>query len=62
MNTMMALYFWLMQIFGVPVFNPALPQGVAPEDRKTEVAPPPPEDDATVVAQRQQRSFISNGF
>lgn len=63
MNTLFALYFWLMQILGVPGYgpaaNPALTVGTHRTDAQS-VAPPPPLDHMT--ASGTQSSFISNGF
>ena len=63
MNTLFALYFWLMQILGVPGFgpaaSPALNVGAEPTDAHA-VAPPPPFEHVTATA--TQSSFISNGF
>ncbi len=68
MNTLFALYFWLMQVLGVPMFGPdvnvnASNNGAAGQvDRVATVLPPPEEEGTTYVVEGRTRTFISNGF
>ena len=62
MNTLFALYFWLMQVLGVPGFTPATNPTLTATNtgHHQTVAPPPPADNC--VASCTRSSFISNGF
>lgn len=68
MNTLFALYFWLMQVLGVPMFGPDVDvnagnNGVTVRaDRAANVLPPPEEEGSTYVVEGRSRTFISNGF
>ena len=64
MNTLFAMYLWLMQILGIPGGFPVGP-GLTVDDTQRHSPLPPPDDDgseAEIGGQQDARQFISNGF